>query len=139
MQTISFLKFRLQESGLGSQDFLSEKPWNLKKKICWNYFYIRGKRQHILFVCELIIRFKQFGAEKIIINSFSNFFKKLFRIIWNLKKTKKKMRIRNTGSQTYANNKQWTLDIYYILLQTKKLWLLPWTCQRMSVSFISRV
>ena len=32
MQTISFLLFRLQESGLGSQDILSEKPWKLKKK-----------------------------------------------------------------------------------------------------------
>ena len=31
MQTISFLLFRLQESGLGSQDILSEKPWKLKK------------------------------------------------------------------------------------------------------------
>ena len=32
MQTISFLLFRLQESGLGSQDILSEKPWKPKKK-----------------------------------------------------------------------------------------------------------
>ena len=32
MQTISFLLFRLQESGLGSQDILSEKPWKLEKK-----------------------------------------------------------------------------------------------------------
>ena len=31
MQTISFLMFKLQESGLGSQDILSEKPWKLKK------------------------------------------------------------------------------------------------------------
>ena len=31
MQTISFLLFRLQESGLGSQDILSEKPWELTK------------------------------------------------------------------------------------------------------------
>ena len=31
MQTISYLLFRLQESGLGSQDILSEKPWKLKK------------------------------------------------------------------------------------------------------------
>ena len=30
MQTISFLLFRLQESGLGSQDILKEKPWKLK-------------------------------------------------------------------------------------------------------------
>ena len=46
MQTISFLLFRLHESSLGSQDILSEKPWKLEKKICWNHFYIRGKRQH---------------------------------------------------------------------------------------------
>ena len=32
MQIISFLLFRLQESGLGSQDILSENPWKLKKK-----------------------------------------------------------------------------------------------------------
>ena len=32
MQTISFLLFRLEESGLGSQYILSEKPWKLKKK-----------------------------------------------------------------------------------------------------------
>ena len=34
MQIISFLlfEFRLQESGLGSQDILSENPWKLKKK-----------------------------------------------------------------------------------------------------------
>ena len=38
MQTISFFLFRLQESGLGSQDILSEKPWKLKKK-----------RQHMFF------------------------------------------------------------------------------------------
>ena len=31
MQTISFLLFRPQESGLGSQDILSENPWNIKK------------------------------------------------------------------------------------------------------------
>ena len=60
-----------QESGLGSQDILSEKPWNWKK-ICWNHFYIN--------------RFRHFGAEKIFINSFSTFLKKLLRIIWNVKK-----------------------------------------------------
>ena len=37
MQTISFLLFRLQESGLGLQDILSEKPWKLKKNI---YIYM---------------------------------------------------------------------------------------------------
>ena len=55
---ILFLLFRLQESGLGSQDILSEKPW-----------------KHMFFV--LNIRFRQFGAEKNFINSFSNFVLKL--------------------------------------------------------------
>ena len=32
MQTISFLLLTLQESGLGSQDILSKKPWELKEK-----------------------------------------------------------------------------------------------------------
>ena len=59
MQTISFLLFRLQESGLESQDILSEKPWKLKKKICWHHFCIRGKKQHMFFLC-LIIRFRHF-------------------------------------------------------------------------------
>ena len=50
MQTISFLLFRFQKSGLKSQDILSEKPLKLKKgNIC---FFV------------LIIRFRQFGAEK---------------------------------------------------------------------------
>ena len=39
------------------------KALETEKKICWNHFYIRGKRQHMFFV--LIIRFRQFGAEKI--------------------------------------------------------------------------
>ena len=42
MQTISFLKFRLQESGLGSQDFLTEKPWKLKKML--ESFLHQGKK-----------------------------------------------------------------------------------------------
>ena len=66
MQTISFLLFRLQESGLGSQDILSEKPWKLKNKICWNHFYIRGKRPRMFFV--LMMLFRQSGAEKTFIN-----------------------------------------------------------------------
>ena len=52
MQTISFLLFRLQESGLGSQDILSEKLWKLKKK------YGEGMNErHALFLmnkCSLI-------------------------------------------------------------------------------------
>ena len=32
MLIISFLLFRLQESGLGSQDILSEKPWELRER-----------------------------------------------------------------------------------------------------------
>ena len=49
MQTISFLLFRLQESGLGLQDILSEKPWKLKKnKICLTHFFHQGKSQHMV-------------------------------------------------------------------------------------------
>ena len=33
METISFPLFRLQEPGLGSQDIISEKPWELN---IWN-------------------------------------------------------------------------------------------------------
>ena len=61
MQTISFLLFRLQESGLGSQDILSEKPWKLKKKYAVIIF-TSGKKGNICFYV-LIIRFRQFGAE----------------------------------------------------------------------------
>ena len=58
MQTISFLLFRLQESGLGSQDILSEK----KEKA--EIIFTAGENGNICFF-ELIIRFRQFGAEKI--------------------------------------------------------------------------
>ena len=61
MQTISFLLLRLQESGLGSQDFFQKSLGNYKK-ICLNHFYIKGKYQHMFFFV-LIIRFRQFGAE----------------------------------------------------------------------------
>ena len=47
MQTVSFLLFRHES---GSQDILSEKPWKLlKKKKCWNHFYIGGKKGNICF------------------------------------------------------------------------------------------
>ena len=59
MQTISFLLYRLQESGLGSQDILSEK----KKKMLKSFLQ-QGKMATYVFF-ELIIRFRQFGAEKI--------------------------------------------------------------------------
>ena len=49
MQTISFLLFRLQESGLGSQDILSKKPWKLKKNMLESFLHEGGKRQHMVF------------------------------------------------------------------------------------------
>ena len=72
MQTISFLLFGLQESGLVSQDILSEKPWKRKKYA--EIIFTSGEKGNICFLV-LINRFRQFGAEKNFINSFSNFFK----------------------------------------------------------------
>ena len=51
MQTISFLLFRLQESGLGSQDILLEKPWKLKKKNMLESFLHQGKKATYVFFC----------------------------------------------------------------------------------------
>ena len=70
--------FRLQESGLGSQDILSEKPWKLKRKNMLDHFYIRGKRQHT---------FKAIWSRKNFHKFFFKFCSKLFRIIWNIIKT----------------------------------------------------
>ena len=61
MQTTSFLLFRLQESGLGSQDILLEKPWKLWKKYAGIIFTLRENSNICFFV--LIIRFRQFGAD----------------------------------------------------------------------------
>ena len=63
MQTISFLLYRLQESGLGSQDILSEKKYA-------GIIFTSGEKGNICFFV-LIIRFRQFRAEK----TFSIFFK----------------------------------------------------------------
>ena len=49
MQTISFLLFRLQESGLVSQDILSEKPWKQKKML--ESFSHKGRKVTYVFVC----------------------------------------------------------------------------------------
>ena len=49
MQTISFLLFRLQESGLGSQDILSKKPGKLKKKA--GIIFTSGKKATYVFFC----------------------------------------------------------------------------------------
>ena len=54
MQTISFLLFRLQEPGLGSQDILSEKPWKLKKNMLESFLHQGKKATYVFFV--LIIR-----------------------------------------------------------------------------------
>ena len=52
MQTISFLKFRLQESGLGSQDILSEKPWEKKTgKKTAGVIFTSGEKGNICFLC----------------------------------------------------------------------------------------
>ena len=52
MQTISFLLFRLQESGLGSQDILSEMPWRLKKnKNMLESFLHQGKKPTYVCFC----------------------------------------------------------------------------------------
>ena len=50
MQTISFLLFRLQESGLGSQDILSEKPWKLEKKYA-GIIFTSGEKGKNTFFC----------------------------------------------------------------------------------------
>ena len=82
MQTISVPLFRLNESGLGSQEIISEKALETEEKICWNHYYIRGKRQHMFFCVN-----HQFQA------------------IWSQKKLfyffRKKMRIRNTGKNIF--------------------------------------
>ena len=75
MQTISFFLFRLQESGLGSQDILSEKPWKLTKKKLESFLHQGKKATCVFFV--LIIRFRQLGAEIFFIYSFSIFFIKV--------------------------------------------------------------
>ena len=46
MQTISFLLFRLQESGLSSQDILSEKSW---KKRYAGIIFTSGEKGNICF------------------------------------------------------------------------------------------
>ena len=46
MQTISF-----QESGLGSQDILSEEPWKLKKKIYAGIIFTPGGKGNMVFLC----------------------------------------------------------------------------------------
>ena len=54
MQTISFLLFRLQESGLGSQDILSEKAWKFVF-LCVNHPFQPKK---ILFQIILKVGYK---------------------------------------------------------------------------------
>ena len=61
MQTTSFLLFRLQESGLGSQDILSEKTWKLKKNMLESFLHEGKIATYVFFV--LIIRFRQFGGD----------------------------------------------------------------------------
>ena len=42
------MMFRLQESGLGSQDILSEKPWKLKKNMLESFLH-QGKKATYVF------------------------------------------------------------------------------------------
>ena len=53
MQTISFFLFRLQESGLGSQDILSEKPWKLEKKYA-GIIFTSGEKGKNTFLCVCV-------------------------------------------------------------------------------------
>ena len=113
MQTISFLLFRLQESGLGSQDILSETPLYS----FWNHFYTRGKRQHMFF-CVLIFRFRQFGAEKNFINSLSFFFK----VVKNhLKREKKKLKKCHFFPLS-PNAPRIRIRYYHVYTHTTKIW-----------------
>ena len=73
MQTISFLLFRLQESGLGSQDILSEKPWKLKKNA--GIIFTSGEKGNICFFCVNHLFQAIWSRRKIFINSFSNLVK----------------------------------------------------------------
>ena len=50
-ETISFLLFRLQESGLGTQDILSEKPWKLKKKKYAGIGFTSEEKATYVFLC----------------------------------------------------------------------------------------
>ena len=52
MQTISFLLCRLQESGLGSQDILSEKLWKLKKNMLESFLH-QGKKATYVFLSSV--------------------------------------------------------------------------------------
>ena len=49
----AFLLFRLEESGLGSQDILSEKPWNLKKNMLESFLH-EGKKADPQYFCETL-------------------------------------------------------------------------------------
>ena len=86
MQTISFLLFKLQVSGLGSQDILSEKPWK-RKKIYAGIIFTSEEKGNICFFL-LFIRFRQFGAENIFI-SFFLIFLNVVQIQNHLKREKK--------------------------------------------------
>ena len=65
------------------------KALETEKNLCWNHFYIGGKRQHMFFFV-FIKRFRQFGAEKNFINSFSNFLKSCSESTETWKKTQQK-------------------------------------------------
>ena len=72
--------FFCSESGLGSQDILTEKPWKLKKNA--GIIFTSGEKGNIYFFV-LIIRFRQFEVEK-------TFFKILLKVVQNHLKREKK-------------------------------------------------
>ena len=74
MQTISLLLFRLQESGLGSQDILSEKPWKLEKNMLESFLH-RGKMATYVFCINQL--FQAIWSRKNFHKSFFNFFFKV--------------------------------------------------------------
>ena len=61
MQTISFLLFKLQVSGLGSQDILSEKPWKRKKIYAGIIFTSEEKATYVFCVNH---QFQAFWSKK---------------------------------------------------------------------------
>ena len=69
--------FRLQKSGLGSQD----KPWKLKKNLLESFLHQGKKATYVFFVNH---PFQVIWSRK---NFFFKIFLKLFRIIWNSKKS----------------------------------------------------
>ena len=67
---------RVQTSGIRIRitGYSFRKSLETEKKISWNYFYIRGKRQHMFFCVNHLFQ-AIWSRRKIFINSFSNLVK----------------------------------------------------------------